>query len=206
MVRSSFFNQMNYGSLPDGALMCRRDGISKHGDSCTGETGYYIDFPGENGIMTSRERVFIALDHQEPDRTPIHVDFTPEAAEKMSRHLRLSSVTAEAYSGKVSELPLYLGHDILVAWHGIATSYYAGEEEEYTCEWGVGWRWVDIPGGRYTEIARHPLADERALESWSPPDAARESRYVAAKALLEAHGRTHAIVGGMPCTLFEAAW
>ena len=155
--------------------------------------------------MTSRERVLIALDHSEPDRVPIHVDFTPEAAEKLSRHLQLRDSTAEAYSGKVSELPLAMGHDILVAWHGIATSYYAGEGD-YTCEWGVGWRWVDIPGGRYTEIARHPLAEDDAFGSWLPPDAREENRYDSARALLAEHGKTHAIVGGMPCTLFEAAW
>jgi uroporphyrinogen decarboxylase len=156
--------------------------------------------------MTSRERILTALDHREPDRAPIHVDFTPEAAEKISRYLRLTDATAEAYSGKVSELPLVLGHDLLVAWHGVATSYYAKPEEEYTCEWGIGWRWVDIPGGRYTEIARRPLEEERALDSWSPPDANESHRYDSARRLLAEHGRTHAIVGGMPCTLFEAAW
>jgi len=80
--------------------------------------------------MTSRERIFIALDHREPDRVPIHADFTPEAAEKLSAHLKLRDATAEAYSGKVSELPLVMGHDLLVAWHGIATSYYASDDEE----------------------------------------------------------------------------
>jgi uroporphyrinogen decarboxylase len=156
--------------------------------------------------MNSRERVLTALDHREPDRVPLHVDFTPEAAEKLSCHLKLDNATAEAYSGKVSELPLIMGHDLLVAWHGIATSYYAEESEEYTCEWGIGWKWVDIPGGRYTEIARRPLADERALDSWSPPDPKEEWRYDSARTLIADRGATHAIVGGMPCTLFEAAW
>ncbi len=156
--------------------------------------------------MTSRERIFTALDHREPDRVPIHADFTPEAAEKLSAHLKLRDATAEAYSGKVSELPLVMGHDLLVAWHGIATSYYASSDEEYTCEWGIGWKWVDIPGGRYTEIARRPLADERALDSWSCPDAADDRRYDAVRRLIAEHGSTHAIVGGMPCTFFEAAW
>jgi uroporphyrinogen decarboxylase len=156
--------------------------------------------------MTSRERVLTALDHREPDRVPLHVDFTPEAAEKLSHHLKLDNTTAEAYSGKVSELPLVMGHDLLVAWHGIATSYYARDEEEYTCEWGIGWRWVDIPAGRYTEIVRRPLADERALAAYSCPDPHAEWRYDTARRLIAEHGATHAIVGGMPCTLFEAAW
>ncbi len=156
--------------------------------------------------MTARERVLTALNHREPDRVPIHVDYTPEAAEELSRHLQLADSTAEAYSGKVSELPLVMGHDLLVAWHGVATSYYAREEAEYTCDWGIGWRWVDIPGGRYTEIARHPLAEDSALDAWNPPDASKDHSYDSARRLLAGYGNTHAIVGGMPCTLFEAAW
>jgi uroporphyrinogen decarboxylase len=156
--------------------------------------------------MTSRERVLTALDHKEPDRVPIHLDFTPEAAEKLSQHLKLSNATAEAYSGKVSELPLIMGHDILVAWHGIATSYYAKKEDEYTCEWGIGWRWVDIPQGRYTEMVKRPLSDESVLSSFSCPNPEDSWRYDSARKLLTEHGATHAIVGGMPCTLFEAAW
>jgi uroporphyrinogen decarboxylase len=103
--------------------------------------------------MNSRERVLTALEHREPDRVPIQVDFTPEAALKLSRHVRMQDSTVEAYSGKVSELPIVLGHDLLVAWHGIATSYYRHEDrKEYTCEWGIRWRWVEYPGGRYTEM------------------------------------------------------
>ncbi|MCE5250463.1 hypothetical protein LLG96_09620 [bacterium] len=157
--------------------------------------------------MNSKERVLTALNHEEPDRVPVHNDFTPEAAEKLSRYLKLDNATAEAYSGKVSELPIVMGHDLLVAWHGIATSYYQHEESpEYTCEWGIGWRWVDIPNGRYTEIVKRPLADESSLSSFSCPDPTEDWRYDSARELLSTHGSTHAIVGGMPCTFFEAAW
>ena len=81
--------------------------------------------------MNSRERVLTALDHREPDRVPIQVDFTPEAALKLSHHVRMKDSTVEAYSGRVSELPILFGHDLLVAWHGIATSYYRHEEREW---------------------------------------------------------------------------
>jgi len=157
--------------------------------------------------MNSKERVLTALSHEEPDRVPIHIDFTPEAAEKLSGYLKLENATAEAYTGKVSEIPLVMGHDLLVAWHGIATSYYQHEEsEEYTCEWGIGWRWIEFPNGRYTEIVRRPLADESNLSSFTCPDPAEDWRYDSARELLREHGATHAIVGGMPCTFFEAAW
>jgi len=100
-----------------------------------------------------------------------------------------------------------MGHDMLVAWHGIATSYYQSEEaEEYTCEWGIRWGWVDFPGGRYTDIVTHPLADDAALDSFSCPDPTEEWRYDSVRELIRSHGDTHAIVGAMPCTLFEAAW
>jgi uroporphyrinogen decarboxylase len=158
-------------------------------------------------MMTSRERVLTALRHEEPDRVPIQVDFTPEAAQKMAESLRLQDATVEAYSGKASELPLLLGHDLLVAWHGIATSYYLHpDREEYTCEWGIKWRWVDIPGGRYTEMIEPPLADEKRLSSYKVPDAREGWRYDAVRDLVHRHGKTHAIVGAMPCTTFEACW
>ncbi len=156
--------------------------------------------------MTSRERVLTALNHEEPDRVPIQADFTPEAAKKLAHHLKLEKATAEAYTGEISELPLVMGHDLLVAWHGIATSYYAKDDEEYACEWGIGWKWVDIPGGRYTEIVKRPLEDDAALVSYTVPDAREDDRYDSARTILAAHGKTHAIVGGMPCTFFEAAW
>ena len=157
--------------------------------------------------MNSRERVLTALNHEEPDRVPIQADFTPEAAHLVSEHLKLENTTAEAYSGKVSELPLILGHDMLVAWHGIATSYYLHEDrDEYTCEWGIKWGWVDYPGGRYTNMIEPPLADESKLADYNCPDATEDWRYDSAKELLKEHGSTHAIVGAMPCTLFEAAW
>jgi len=157
--------------------------------------------------MTSRERVLTALDHEEPDRVPIHADFTPEVAERMSEYLKLDDSTAEAYSGKISEIPLVMKHDLLVAWHGIATSYYRDDDDkEYTCEWGIRWRWIEYPGGRYTDIAEHPLADDDSLDSFRCPDPTETWRYDSARELMREYGGTHAIVGAMPCTLFEAAW
>jgi uroporphyrinogen decarboxylase len=157
--------------------------------------------------MTSRERVLTALNHEEPDKVPIHADFTPEIARKLADNLRLSNATAEAYSGKVSELPIVLKHDLLVAWHGIATSYYLKDNiEEYTCEWGITWRWVEFGNGRYTEMVKRPLEDERALQNFSCPDPTESWRYDSARELKQTHGNSHCIVGGMPCTFFEAAW
>jgi uroporphyrinogen decarboxylase len=157
--------------------------------------------------MTSRERVFTALNHEEPDRVPLQVDFTPEIAQRLSDHFHLGDATPEAYSGEASDLPLVLGHDLLVAWHGIATGYYLHpDQDEYTCEWGIKWRWVDIPGGRYTDMIEPPLAAADCVGSYRLPDPTESWRYTAARELIAAHGKTHVIVGAMPCTTFEACW
>ncbi len=118
--------------------------------------------------MTHKERVVTALRHEEPDRVPIHVTFTPEAERRLADGLGLSAERLETYRGAGSEVGLAMGHDMLLTWQGIATSYYSQDTETYTCEWGIGWRWVDNPSGRYTEMVKRPLAEARDLSSYPP--------------------------------------
>ncbi|MBT4483402.1 MAG: hypothetical protein HOC71_06965 [Candidatus Latescibacteria bacterium] len=156
--------------------------------------------------MTSRDRVLTALNHEEPDRVPIFMGFTPEAAEKLVRHIKTLKPAPAGFTGKSSDLPFVMEHDLLVADHGIGTSYYARDDDEYTCEWGIGWRWMAFPQGRYTEIVRHPLEDESQLNSYSCPNPLKPSRYDWMRKLVRSYGKTHAIVGGMGSILFEPAW
>ena len=157
--------------------------------------------------MTSRERVLTALNHEEPDHVPFFIGYTPEAGDKLLAHLRAERSGRNDCPETAADIPIVMEHDLLVADHGVGTSYYRHpEREEYTCEWGIGWRWVDIPGGRYTEIVGHPLADERNLDAYSCPDPLLPSRYDGLRSLLAARGRTHAIVAGMGSILFEPAW
>jgi len=156
--------------------------------------------------MTSKERVRVALHHQEPDKVPLHADFVPEVAERLAAHFGLTQNGAEAYAHGVSALPLKLGHDLLTSWHGIATSYYAGPEPTYTCEWGITWQWVRYAGGKYTEMIRRPLESDAALATYRVPDATAESRYEGTRQLIAAYGDTHWIVGGIPCTILECCW
>jgi uroporphyrinogen decarboxylase len=157
--------------------------------------------------MNSKQRVLTALNHEEPDRVPLQVDFTPEAAEKLSGAVELGDQTIEAYSGKISDLPLVMGHDLLVGWHGIATSYYLHpEQESYTCEWGIRWHWVNIPGGRYTEMIKPPLLEKEDLDNYECPNPDYQERYRTIEKLVKKYGESHAIVGAMPCTTFEACW
>lgn len=156
--------------------------------------------------MTPKERVLAALNHEEPDSVPIHSTFTPEAERMLARSLGVDTSKVETYKAAGGELPIRLGHDLLITWMGIATSYYAQDEEVYTCEWGITWKWVSYPTGRYTEMIQRPLADAKNLKVYKMPDPYLEEKYDGAKEMIAQYGKEYAIVGAIPCTLFECAW
>ena len=57
-------------------------------------------------------------------------------------------------------LPILMDHDFLISWVGPCTGFYANPADEYTDEWGIGWKWFKFAdSGSYTEMVRHPLAD-----------------------------------------------
>ena len=127
--------------------------------------------------MKHRERVQVALGHEEPDRCPMQVGFTPEFLARLRDDLGLTG--SEAAAGRT--LQRRLDQDVLLAGVGWSGSYYAHERlsedgVSYTDEWGVGWRRVRYETrfgpGHYTEIVHHPLADDSAISSYQ----ARSSR------------------------------
>ena len=156
--------------------------------------------------MTSRERVLTAMNHGEPDRVPFHIEFTPEAGDKLLSYLQSECSGLKNLPEHASDIPLIMEHDMLVSPGGIGMSYYLSDEDKYTCEWGITWRWVNIPGGKYTEMVEHPLADENCIESYLCPDPHDQSRYSVLKNLIRTYSNSHAIVGGMGSILFEPAW
>jgi uroporphyrinogen decarboxylase len=74
----------------------------------------------------------------------------------------------------------------------------------------VGWHSVDYETafgtGRYTEITGHPLAEDSAIDHYSPPDPHRSELYAAAEETLQRYGEEYWIVGVTVCTVFETAW
>jgi len=157
--------------------------------------------------MTHKERLLTAIHHEEPDRVPICAWYTPEAEKKLLRHLGVESERTETYKAVGGPLPVLMDHDFLISWVGPCTSYYADPAEEYTDEWGIGWRWFrNAAGGSYTEMVRHPLADITDPSQFSMPDFTPEERYAGACRLIAEYGREYGIMGGCACTLFELAW
>jgi uroporphyrinogen decarboxylase len=157
--------------------------------------------------MTHKERLLTAINHEEPDRVPICAWYTPEAEKKLLRHLSVESEATETYKAAGGPLPILMDHDFLITWMGPCTSYYTDPAEEYTDEWGIGWKWFrNSAGGAYTEMVHHPLADITDPSKFAMPDFSREERYAGACQMVTEHGKEYAIMGGLACTLFELAW
>jgi uroporphyrinogen decarboxylase len=161
--------------------------------------------------MLPRERILTALNHQQPDRCPMQISFTPEFADRLKADIQLGGdkLHNPHGGGNTYELERFLGIDMLQTSVGWANSYYQAAEA-YTDEWGIGWRSVfyDTPygQGRYTEIHTNPLADDNAVSSYQTPDPLRPELYTDAAQLLADYKDEYWIVGVTVTTIFETAW
>lgn len=161
--------------------------------------------------MKHRDRVKLALSHQEPDRCPMQVSFTPEFADRLRAELRLEGdkVHNPHGGGNTYQLERALGEDMLLTSVGWANSYYQ-DADTYTDEWGIAWKSqayeTPFGKGRYTEIASHPLADDRAVLEYHGPDPNRPELYKEAAWVIEAFKEEYWIVGVTVTTIFECAW
>ena len=150
--------------------------------------------------MTPRERVRIALAHEEPDRVPLDFWMTPEVEAELMRQ----EGAVDPFAMRVEA-----GHDLLMTSVGMVSSFYMSEEREYVDPWGV--QFARMPysngAGSYTEIVGHPLGgDDALLSSYRTPDPEQPEQYAQVQALINAFGRTHYIVGGVHCSAFEGPW
>jgi len=91
--------------------------------------------------MKHSDRVLTALNHEEPDRCPMQISFTPEFASRLRANLQQRNAASHNPhgGGNTYELKRALGRDMLLTSVGWANSYYM-EGGNYTDEWGVGWR------------------------------------------------------------------
>jgi uroporphyrinogen decarboxylase len=168
-------------------------------------------------MMKHRDRVLMALHHEQPDRCPMQISFTPEFAAQLKSDLGLTD--ADFHNphggGNTYVLERTLDEDMLLTSVGWANSYYATEVYSkdgvsYTDEWGVGWKNVEYETrfgkGRYTEIVGHPLADDDTIDSYQPPDPNRPELYADAEWTIKEYKDEYWIVGVTVTTVFETAW
>jgi len=161
--------------------------------------------------MTHRERVLTALSHGTPDRAPMQVSFTPEFALRLQEALGLDEgATHNPHGGgNTYVLEKAIDEDLILTSVGWANEYYQ-EGDTYTDEWGVGWKAqpyeTPFGTGHYTEMVVHPLADDRAIDTYRPPDPTRPALYTEAERVLLELKDEYYIVGVTVCTAWETAW
>jgi uroporphyrinogen decarboxylase len=106
-----------------------------------------------------------------------------------------------------------LDEDMLLTSVGWVNGYYQDgyqNVDSYQDEWGVVWRTIEYETrfgkGKYSEPFGPPLADDRAIDSYKPPDPNRSELYTEAERTLCNFKDKYWIVGVTPTTIFECAW
>ena len=148
-------------------------------------------------MLTSRERVQMALDHHQPDRPPVFATFVPEIEKKLRA---ASGITA-------LDLGVALGNDMVKTCVGLELSFYGEPYPEYTDAWGIRWRYAHNEFGVFTEIAEHPLAGDFAkLKTFKIPDPLANAQYEIFRTMTALYGREKWLIGSSQISMFEAAW
>jgi uroporphyrinogen decarboxylase len=165
--------------------------------------------------MNHRERVLAALNHQEPDRCPMQISFTPEFAARLKDDLKLKGQAAHNPhgGGNLYELERALDEDMLLTSVGWVNGYYQEgyqDVDTYQDEWGVTWKTIEYETrygkGKYTEPFGHPLAEDAALDKYHSPDSNRPELYEEVERVVQKFKDEYWIVGVTPTTIFETAW
>jgi len=156
-----------------------------------------------------------ALQHQEADRCPMQISFTPEFAARLEADLEIKGqgLHNPHGGGNTYELERLLDQDMLLTSVGWVNGYYQEgyqDMESYQDEWGVTWKTVEYKTrfgkGKYTEPFGPPLADDCALKTYSAPDPERPELYAEASRVVRDFKDEYWIVGVTPTTIFETAW
>jgi len=157
--------------------------------------------------MTSKERVLAAINHEAPDRVPVTNRFTPEIADQLAQIAGVGEVDS-------LDLEVALGHDMLCTKEiGISNTYKPECNElvgdEYRDEFGIVKKRIPYEGGSYLEMVRHPLENLDAWSSFEFPDPLQQvhlrRQFSEFESAIAKYGDTHAIVGGVTCTILEGA-
>ena len=149
--------------------------------------------------MTSRERTFMALAHEQPDRPPVSATYTPEVA----------ALLRSIFGREEEDLGYVMGNDLIKTTVGVENSYYLYDTPEYTCPFGVRMRNVTNSTGHYTEIIGGALTDDdtgEKLANYQIPDPDNDKWYVPVRKAVERYGSEKFIIGSCQCSVFETAW
>jgi len=164
-------------------------------------------------MLSHRERVQLALDHQTPDRCPMQISFTPEFATRLMEGYKQKVLNPDESRkrSKSFELERLLEQDMLLTglWdNSYFQKYKPGEE--FTDEWGIGWKAIPYSTkfgtGIYTEMIDHPLKRDEDICTYRPPDPNRNELYRETEQVIRDFKSEYWIVGVTVTTMFEKAW
>ncbi len=130
--------------------------------------------------MTSRQRVLLALNHQEPDRVPFDCTFGYIAYKRLEQHLGFQPAR-QVLPGNVSlsvRPPIEFLEELQVDLYYLGLNAPPDQPpfqygmESYVDEWGVEYRRIETPVGLQYELAVHPLANAELedLQDYPWPD------------------------------------
>ncbi len=174
--------------------------------------------------LTSRERVLLALNHQEPDRVPIvfgadgSTAMLVPAYENLKQHLGLATETrlfdrAFQYARIDEEVMVRFGSDVRTLM-GPASSYCAsvdGPNDTFTDYWGITWQRPQK--GYYYDMVSHPLQGARTPKDieeypWPVAEMILDLSGLAERARRLHQESPYAIMGihEGPSSLFEGTW
>lgn len=137
-------------------------------------------------VLTSRERVRLALNHQEPDRVPIDITYTRVPYIDVRRALRLppETVRPDVWDRVKPSLDVIEGLHCDLLWVAVkgpsTRGNFSFDMDAYTDEWGVTFRKVRRPdGGDQFEIRESPIRTPslKAIEEFPWPDPLDPARY-----------------------------
>jgi len=140
--------------------------------------------------MTSRERVWASIRHQQPDRVPYYLSFTQDAARKLHAHYG------------VTDLDTFVDNDMVRFSTRRPGLLQEVRPSVYRDEWGVVWnRTVDKDIG----FPESPPITRRSLEGYRFPSPHDPIRTAGLQEFLEKHPQRFRIIS-FGFTFFERAW
>lgn len=151
------------------------------------------------------------MNKETPDRPPVFATFTPQVAEKMSKHLGVpyEKPLDSMLSTRASHMDLLanLGNDAVgiaaCAPNNFPTKTHPNGLIEN--EWGM----IFKPMGLYNEFYKFPLAHAETaddIENFNFPVAEARGRWEEAEKTIAKFGKTHGVIADLETTLFETAW
>ena len=164
--------------------------------------------------MNPRERILMAIRHQEPDYVPYQFHAPGSVYARVRHHYDLPDNDAVMdFVGNhlvkigsdfnVNPWAEGIGAELIPSGGPVLTSLDGNESSLHTDEFGCVW---DRRGGMPHPVESPLAQDHRLLDSYEMPDPYREGRFDTARALSDRHRGQRFVFGKLGMALFERAW